>query len=153
MNCNPSYRLSVRKYGVNTVHTIYVEDPHPQSYASYLLMKRELWMAAGNWHLSDPEGWEQLQFNQKFLRDVLEKHGELHCEYCGEPNLVLKEWNQVRKFGDLIATADHFIPKSLDKLKYSHDINNLVVCCEECNRRKADKIWDEETLKYKYGKD
>lgn len=148
----PTYIIAHKVKGVRNVqvsHRIYGE-PALGSYASYVLMKRELWMEAANWHLSDPEGWRQLQFNQNFLRTTLDKHGELHCEYCGKPDLTLKESNHVRKEGQLIATVDHFIPKSLDKVRYGYDLNNLIVACEECNRRKSDKIWSPDTLKYKY---
>ena len=48
------------------------------------------------------------------------------CQYCGKP---LDNNN---------ATIDHIIPKSKGGL---WSWLNLVACCEDCNQRKGDQIW------------
>jgi len=40
-------------------------------------------------------------------------------------------------------TIDHLVPKSLGG---SNDIENLVPCCAECNREKADRMPTEDEL-------
>ena len=94
--------------------------------------------------------FKQMLFNTKFIQHMIKTHGELHCEYCGKPNLRLYHWksDEVKDHRDM-ATADHFLPKSIYP-ELAKDYTNLKVCCDQCNQDKKDDIWDESTLKYSY---
>lgn len=125
-------------------HTIVPELPIDGSYANYILLKEEYKKLCdspfGN---SDKavEKYKQLVFNTQFLEEMLEKHGELHCVYCGKEDLKIYYWWESKKRIDQ-ATADHFYPKSIDS-HLSMEKSNLRVCCHNCNTKKGSKIWEE----------
>lgn len=99
-----------------------------------------------NWSRKEPDKWEQMVFNNDFLKEQELLYGNLHCEYCGKQNLKIYEWCEKINLKD-VATADHFYPKSLyDKLKQNK--NNLIVSCYMCNNNKSDKIWEIGEIKY-----
>lgn len=98
------------------------------------------------WARKKRDQWEQLKFNSEFLKESLEKNGELHCEYCGKDNLTIYEWCEKVNFND-VATVDHFYPKSrYENLK--KDKNNLIVSCYGCNNKKKDSVWGIEKIKH-----
>lgn len=69
---------------------------------------------------------------------VIERDGNV-CRYCGEeckPYLKPHGWNRVRKMSGV--EIDHVIPKSRGG---TDDLDNLVVSCAPCNRRKYAKVW------------
>ena len=103
-------------------HNVLVENPHPQSYASYILLKKD-------YSLFEMRVW------LKFRKHVL-KSRELTCVYCGKKNLKMST-PRGRELGSL-ATLDHVMPISKGGAKY--DPKNLVVACHTCNNRKGDKI-------------
>ncbi len=121
----------------------------PGSSAEYLLLKKRFQRTDMDWLIIYMAKGKQLVFNTKFLQDTLSQEGELHCEYCGKTNLKIYAWYQ-RPNRDIMATADHFFPKSADKENLSYEIDNMVVCCDLCNTTKADKIWEFSSLKYPY---
>ncbi len=100
----------------------------------------------------EPSGaFKQMLFNTQFLEYMLEKYGELHCEYCGEPNLKIVPHNQQHRSKiPTMATADHFLPK--DGNKYiMFNRQNLVVSCHRCNvKLKKNELWPVISLKYYY---
>lgn len=87
--------------------------------------------------------FKQLLFNTYFLRKIKSKYGNLHCVYCGKKNLKIYHWNERRCHRDDMATADHFIPKSINPDIFAMDESNLRVACSNCNNKKADYYWDE----------
>jgi 5-methylcytosine-specific restriction endonuclease McrA len=99
------------------------------------------------WAKKNPERWEQLEFNFLFLKEVEKQLGRLHCEYCGQKNLVIYEFHEKVNNKD-VATADHFYPKSkypeLAKVK-----SNMIVSCHDCNSNKKDDVISEEEIKYR----
>jgi 5-methylcytosine-specific restriction endonuclease McrA len=121
----------------------------PGSYGEYLLLKKRYQRRDLDWLIKYMAKGKQLVFNTGFLEESLKAYGELHCEYCGKRNLKIYAWYQ-RPNRDIMATADHFFPKSADKENLSFEIKNMVVCCDACNTIKADKIWDFETIKFPY---
>lgn len=77
-----------------------------------------------------PGSWKR--FKNKFI--ALKKYeGELRCEYC-EVELDMT----VDSTHPQSVTIDHIIPLSKGgKLK---DRDNMVMACEDCNMKKADKL-------------
>lgn len=121
----------------------------PGSAAEYLLLKLRYLKMDDTWMLRHFKKGEQLLFNTKFIEGVQETHQELHCELCGKENLKLYYWweNGNRK---IMATADHFFPKSHDKEKLSFEIRNMIVACDSCNNNKADDFYGIDTIKFPY---
>ena len=58
------------------------------SYADYLMLK-ESYRNKNRPKKDKKSKFKQMLFNTKFLQNMLEKYGELHCEYCGKPDLIL----------------------------------------------------------------
>lgn len=118
----------------------------PKSHANYLLLKNDLLSQ----QVLGIKKFKQITFNTEFLYGILNEYNELHCEYCGKPDLIIYDWFERNKIKDQMATADHFFPKSLDRALLAMEIKNLVVCCFNCNNKKADKIWKTDTLRFPY---
>lgn len=91
-----------------------------------------------------PQKYRKIMFNLRYLRKMRSLYGTLHCVYCNVPVLVPTLGGQTVKAH--LATVDHFLPTSQNP-HLEYDESNLRVCCEPCNSRKADKIWEE---KYPY---
>ena len=99
------------------------------------------------WAKKNEEKWEQLLFNYNLLTEIKKKNGELHCEYCGKPELKIYKWYERLNKKD-VATVDHFLPKS-QYPDLAKEPTNLIVCCDSCNNKKGDKLWEESTIKYR----
>jgi 5-methylcytosine-specific restriction endonuclease McrA len=114
------------KYG-----KVLVEEPHPQSRASLVMLKKHLAMQF------DPKD-EKLQtvkwlvFRDIVLKEVLAKEGSLTCHYCKQENLLMESVDL-----DFLATLDHVVPVSKGGKVY--DRANLVVACHNCNNNKGNK--------------
>ena len=116
-------------------HKILVDEPHIDSLASYLLMKKDF-------ERLDPYIKEQkipfriwLTFrNRLLLRLKKQNKGNLICTYCRREHLVtnfqLKGIRQERK-----ATLDHVVPLAKGGMRF--DESNLVACCSKCNEKKG----------------
>jgi 5-methylcytosine-specific restriction endonuclease McrA len=118
------------------------------SFADYIQLKRYL-RKIERGKFSDLDWYSRMKFNEKYLNLYLEFHGFLQCAYCGKDDLQvidykIKKNKELRK---IMATADHFWPSSIwPNLEF--DMNNLVVSCEKCNKRKSNKIYATECLQY-----
>lgn len=117
--------------------------------ADYLMLIRKLIPMTDEYVIERYKNGKQLVFNTKFLQEIKDQHGELHCELCGEKDLVLFYWWEDND-RDLMATADHFFPKSYDKERLSFERKNMVVACNDCNNHKKDVIYDIDTVKHPY---
>ncbi len=122
-------------------------------YGNYLLLKEKYKTKDTDYLLAEFYGvkicankFKQLLFNTNFLFNLLFKHGSLTCVYCGKPNLVIYHWNDNNKKRSNMATADHFNPK--DNGGDAFNIDNLVVACYRCNRKKSNKLWSIRSLRY-----
>ena len=113
-----------------------VEDyPTPGTLGSHqLLLEEYRWL--------QKRGSPQMLFNTYFLRRMLSVYKKLHCVYCGRRRLKIYSWIEFATNRRDMATADHFVPKSVDK-KLAMEESNLRVACFSCNNRKADKRWRE----------
>lgn len=92
-----------------------------------------------------------LDFRTQYLTSLLEKNGDLVCEYCGKTNLTLvcndcDSENLQKKMcpHEHLATLDHVTAHSKGGDKY--DVKNLKVSCVRCNSNKKD-LSEEEFLK------
>lgn len=117
--------------GVKIRNYIYEDNPHPQSLAALLLLKRDYFRL--DEHTVSQPWFEQLTFNTKFLEEQLEAKGDLICAYCGKKGLKIE--NPEKEF---LATADHIKPKALGGDAFNND--NLAVACYACNSSKAAKM-------------
>ena len=124
-------------YNKGHFHNILSNTP----YAEYLLMKEEF-----KEKQEENPRFKQLNFNTLFLKTMKEIRGKLICVFCGKDNLVIYDRRDRKKNYSIMATADHFFPKS--KGGEAYDFKNMVVACNECNCKKADKIYPVETLKF-----
>lgn len=129
------------KRGNVTVRYTVEDDPTPGTLGSHQLLLEQYYI------LEKSPKSEQLLFNTYFLRKMKSKYKKLHCVYCGRKNLRLYHWREYPGRRDNMATADHFIPKSLNPEVFGMDENNLRVACYECNNKKRNDYWDE---KYPY---
>lgn len=126
------------------------ENPTSGTWGDYVLLVDELRRLDDDWINEMPlSRWERLKFNTEFLESRLDKYKELHCEYCGQPNLKIYAWNEKQRKGDM-ATADHFYPTAIyPNLLYS--ISNLLCACHRCNSAlKKDKEWPKSSIKFPY---
>ncbi len=86
-------KMIVGKSGAGHIWQIYsiCDNPTPGTWGSHQLLLEEYKRLDEEWQLGvdgEPSGaFKQLLFNTHVLEYMLEKYGELHCEYCGEPNL------------------------------------------------------------------
>jgi 5-methylcytosine-specific restriction endonuclease McrA len=122
----------------------------PGSQAEYLMLKRKFYRKDESWFYTNHKKGQQLLFNLKFLESIKEIHGELHCEFCGKQKLKIYKWYQRHKDSKIMATADHFFPKSYDKDNLSFDITNMVVACDDCNNKKGKDFWPLESVRFPY---
>lgn len=112
-------------------HRVIVENPHPTSMASKVLLTRSL---------QEQERACWIAFRNVFLDKMMKKYGHLWCSYCGRSGLVAElPEDAPRSAYKHLATLDHIVPKSKGGSEYDED--NLVVACFKCNQRKADMQW------------
>ena len=132
------------------VETIVLGETTPGTPGDYQLLKQSYNTDINKKPNKKNSNFKQLIFNTKFIQHMEKKHGELHCEYCGKPNLRLYHWkhDKVKNREDM-ATVDHFLPKSLYP-ELAQEYNNLKICCYSCNQKKKDDIWSEDEIKYGY---
>lgn len=124
-----------KKNGVTISYT--VEDcPTPGTFGSHQLLLEQYRL------VEKSPRFEQLLFNTHFLRKMKSIHGTLHCVYCGKKNLRIYHWNEKPRSTNRMATADHFIPRSIAP-HLAQDESNLRVACHKCNNRKAALYWKE----------
>ena len=119
------------------------------SYAEYLLLKRRYFMMDESWFYNHHKKGKQLLFNTTFLEDIQKEHNELHCEFCGKSHLKIYKWFE-KPNRTIMATADHFFPKSSDKEKLSFEEKNMVVACDDCNGKKGSEFWSLDKIKFPY---
>ena len=116
-------------------HKIFSPRPHPNSFASYILLKKE-YEDKDSSILFKKRSWRfWLTFRNRFLKR-LQKQNPLECVYCGSKPLVRNNQVPVKIKENRKATIDHVVPVSKGGKEFSLD--NLVVCCARCNRKKAD---------------
>lgn len=150
-------KMVVNKSGAGKIVIIYsiCDNPTPGTWGSYQLMLEEFKRSDEDWQMGgngEPNGkFKQLQFNTQFLEYIQNKYGELHCEYCGKAHLKIIHWKDKPQL-NVMATADHFLPKKGNKT-FSFNRQNLVVSCYRCNNKlKRDHEWPIISLRYYYPK-
>jgi len=110
-------------------HVLTVEEPHPQSMAALVALRRTY---------RDIELDRWLKFREALLDAFEAVHGCLRCHYCGRRDLVREENPMTGRQPANMATIDHVVPVSKGGPK--EDPNNCVIACQGCNSRKADKM-------------
>jgi len=105
-------------------HLIFVEDPHPSSYTSLVLLNKHLYKQTKDYLFY----W--LKYRKKYLQKYYRKNNTLRCDYCGKTGLKIQTKNL-----SMLATIDHIIPVSKTKNKY--DEKNLTIACYTCNSAKG----------------
>lgn len=120
-----------------TIRITVEDNPTPGTLGSHELLLDEYRL------LQKSLRFKQLLFNSYFLRKMKSLYGSLHCVYCGKKNLRIYHWNEKARNMKDMATADHFVPKSLNPEVFGMDESNLRVACSPCNTKKANFYWDE----------
>lgn len=108
---------------------VLTENPHVQSRAALMLLKKDLLRHVA-YH--GYQGW--LRFRWETLNKILLDDGVLKCHYCNKQPLLIDADNK----HPMVATLDHVIPRSKGGAEF--DLNNLVVACHYCNQKKKDHI-------------
>jgi len=106
-----------------------IEDPHPGSMAGMIALRRTY---------RDIELDRWLKLRESILEACEAIHGCLVCHYCGKRDLVQEENPVNGRQPANMATIDHVIPLSKGGAK--DDPDNLVIACQRCNEKKADKL-------------
>jgi hypothetical protein len=123
---------------IRYVHKIYPDDPHIQSYASYVLLANDLLLQDTDYLLSD---WRiRVDFSRAYLHKVLKRDGDLCCHYCAASGLIIEE-EGMSITASKKATIDHLTPVSKGGDRFAEA--NIVVACERCNTKKADLTVEE----------
>lgn len=130
-------KIIYRRHGINILYTV-ENNPTPGTLGSHRLLLEHY-----RKHEDPPKSrkFEQMLFNLRFLQSMEEKYGRLWCVYCGKKGLRIFLWREW-KDRKIMATADHFIPKSIAP-DLAKNADNLRVCCDDCNSKKAANCWDE----------
>lgn len=142
--------IEIKRTKGTVINYLIQDNPSPGTWGELQLLKQKLFEQDEDYSNWKNGKWEQLEFNTGFLKMMLEKHGELHCEYCGKPNLIIYSYKE-KPNKKLMATADHFLPKN-EYPQLSFTISNMLVCCDKCNQNKKDHIWDKSKIKFPYPK-
>lgn len=116
-------------------HKVEYKDHHPQSLASYILLKKYYVNICFKHIKYERRVW--LTFRNRLLNRMIKSKGQLDCFYCGRENLTANYNNPFKNFYGGRATLDHFKPLAKGGLKYTE--SNLVCACDKCNNLKADK--------------
>jgi 5-methylcytosine-specific restriction endonuclease McrA len=110
---------------------VFVDDPHIQSRAAYVKLRRKLKRQDVNENFA-----LNFNFRPRYIAKLVKEKGELFCKYCGKGPLITdpKHPNQhLRK--TMLATIDHIKAQSKGGSKY--DPNNINICCPPCNTEKS----------------
>jgi 5-methylcytosine-specific restriction endonuclease McrA len=78
------------------------------------------------------------QKRRKFLRAMLQKHGDLCCTWCGGCDLIILAEDDPEIPWHRRATIDHITPLSLGGSNKS--IVNWQVSCQLCNQYRGNDI-------------
>lgn len=140
-------KIRVSKNKIAKVRIYVEDDPSPGTYGNLLLLKEEYKLLDETWLIENPSKFARMKFNEALLDEILEREGELHCEYCGRPDLEVCHWPS--RIKNNCATIDHFIPV-IENIQLSFDKENLFVACLNCNNTKGQKIWAKERIKFPY---
>jgi 5-methylcytosine-specific restriction endonuclease McrA len=132
-------KIPVHKNSKFTVTKTVEENPTPGTIGNLILLKEEYKKLDESWGF-DTDRFEKMMFNVKFLESMLEKHGELHCEYCGKPHLKIIHWKD-KQVNSIMATADHYYPAS-EYPSLARVVANLRVSCFKCNNDKKTELWE-----------
>lgn len=118
---------------IRKITTVLVENPHIQSQAAGVLLRR-------HYRENDAtNGWKsKLEWRDSIVKQVIEAGISLCCEYCGRANL--EPFPRGHQNSSSL-TLDHFNPVSRSK---DNRISNLVLACMPCNTKKGDRIPTEE---------
>jgi len=98
-------------------HLIFVEDPHPSSYTSLMLLNKHLHKQTKDYLFY----W--LKYRKKYLSKHYRKNNTLRCEYCGKTGLKIQTKNR-----SMLATIDHKVPLSKNGINTTRKI--LPNCCK-----------------------
>jgi hypothetical protein len=108
-------------------HVILEPESHPNSWASYLLLKNEL--TRGELKSRFQEQKKYTKFRRKLLRSIKTIEGQLKCHYC--KNVVFEKHEKLENQ----LTLDHIIPLSKGGERSSS--TNVLVSCAHCNKRRG----------------
>jgi len=123
----------------------------PHSFAGYLMFIRSMRFRSDEFVTKNFKNGKQMLFNAKFIISMQEEHTNLHCEICGKQDLKFyPHWEKPNR--KILATADHFYPKSYDKERLCFEPKNLIVACYSCNMDKANEFYPLNTIQYPYPK-
>lgn len=148
LNPNDKEVITIQKNKlVKVTRTIYGE-PSPGTLGDYWLLQDEYRRLDPTWIDKKPAQWRSLVFHDQFMNYMLQQFGELHCEYCGRPDLKIFKWYE-KKDLKIMCTVDHFLPQKKNP-ELKEDPNNLFICCNKCNQNKKEKIVSEEQIAYRY---
>lgn len=115
---------------ISYVNSIYFEITHPNTYAAYLLMKKDYQDQVNSYYVRQ----QLILFSRGYLNKIQKKYGTISCTYCGKPNLIIEEAG-MRVSSNIIATIDHIQAKS--KGGEYFDEKNVTACCSKCNSKKS----------------
>jgi 5-methylcytosine-specific restriction endonuclease McrA len=101
----------------------FVEDPDPRSYASLLMLNKQLYLQTDECLTT----W--MKSRKAYLKGHLTKSRTLVCDYCGKTGLKIETKKKYLK-----ATIDHAIPQSITKKR--NDPKNFRIACDKCNSEK-----------------
>ena len=120
---------------------ILVEEPHIQSAAHLILLKRQYIKTDGSRRVkAGGNEWRiWLTFRNRLLRRWRKERCSLTCFYCGTKDLMSNVNSPFAAGRE--ATLDHYIAQAKGGGKY--DEKNLRVCCDNCNQRKKDSTPEE----------
>ena len=106
---------------------------HPQSLASYILLKKHYCQIQTQNVSKSRRVW--LTFRNRLLKKMRKKKGQLDCYYCGLKNLTANFNNpKIELYGGK-ATLDHY--NALANKGKRFDESNLVCSCSKCNNMKG----------------
>lgn len=123
------------------IDTILVEEPHIQSAAHLILLKKQYYKMDSTYrNKSIHDNWRiWLTFRNRLLRRWKKERGELICFYCHQSDLTANINSPYAHNRE--ATLDHYIPQAKGGKKF--DEKNLRICCNRCNNNKKDMMPEE----------
>ena len=110
--------------------------PILKGYGNINILKKALLSKIKIKHKRAKNIYSLISLNNSEYRNDFMKCYDNKCAYCGISRRIIDE-NQFE--------IDHFIPKNL-KNENTNSINNLVLSCYNCNRKKGDFMPDENIL-------
>jgi 5-methylcytosine-specific restriction endonuclease McrA len=123
------------------VHVIVNATPSSRSWSSYIMMKEDLRSMDEEEMGEKAELYRYLSMRYRFLIRRLKRRGELRCDYCGRPGLIIGHNRKSNNRISNLATIDHVVPvsKGIDRL----DEKNWGVACRKCNGKKGSRPAEE----------